>query len=577
VAYQYPPSSTPVLDLVLTGGATAGAAALTAAGFTLVRGSGESFDNSFGYNGNGTGGRSYQTSSPSWAATMNAATEFTILVQLRRVDIAKWVLSNTSIATDSEGVPPAAQGMFIGFDGNSTPSVYGQYLAGAAGAGSGLTNSQYLFKASDAVTKTITTTLCSHFSNLYDDPDGFVELGFTVTPATASSTGTYTLLIDGYPVCSDTVAAGTTWTNSFVRGTLACQFGASSFWSGWIRRVRLYNKAVRWNYNLFPKIGVLGDSFAQRGTGRANTATAAVTSITRATTTYTVTTTAPHGRSTNDWVTISGATSSGTNGYNGVFQITVTGASTFTYTSTNTGDASAGGTILVAYETTAAIAAVQNDLDDTVLLNSGANRHFTGTAMPNEWVFCMERWAVRAGLPPFRVYNAGKSGTAFSVNPLPPPYLTALAAWNPEIVIWNFSVNDVDGTLYNPQTQITAAKAMIDSFIAQSPKTRRILLCQVWPAKSPLGGWSSNHDLQIRQQAAAQAQAGLDGYSNGIVKFIPAYDLLGGVNYDTRFNVGLYPNIQGGVANSDIHPGGFGMLKMAEVIWPYLRREIGPY
>ena len=55
----------------------------------------------------------------------------------------------------------------------------------------------------------------------------------------------------------------------------------------------------------------------------------AVTSITSATTTATVTTTAPHGLSTGAIVTIAGATPAA---YNGKYTITVTGASTFTYT-----------------------------------------------------------------------------------------------------------------------------------------------------------------------------------------------------------------------------------------------------
>ncbi len=53
-----------------------------------------------------------------------------------------------------------------------------------------------------------------------------------------------------------------------------------------------------------------------------------VSSLTRAGAVATVTTSAAHGRATNDWVTIIGATGAE---YNGIFQITVTGATTFTY------------------------------------------------------------------------------------------------------------------------------------------------------------------------------------------------------------------------------------------------------
>jgi hypothetical protein len=71
------------------------------------------------------------------------------------------------------------------------------------------------------------------------------------------------------------------------------------------------------------------------------TATAAITSITSSTTTATVTTTAAHGLATNQWVKIAGATQTA---YNGNYQITVTGASTFTYVFAGSGTSPATGT-----------------------------------------------------------------------------------------------------------------------------------------------------------------------------------------------------------------------------------------
>ena len=68
----------------------------------------------------------------------------------------------------------------------------------------------------------------------------------------------------------------------------------------------------------------------------------AVTSITRSSATATVTTTASHGYSTGDWITIAGA---GEASYNGTFQITKTGAATFTYTVPGTPATPASGTI----------------------------------------------------------------------------------------------------------------------------------------------------------------------------------------------------------------------------------------
>ena len=58
-----------------------------------------------------------------------------------------------------------------------------------------------------------------------------------------------------------------------------------------------------------------------------------ITSITFITTTATLTTNSPHGLSTNDYVTIAGASPAQ---YNGTYSITVTGASTFTYVMAST-------------------------------------------------------------------------------------------------------------------------------------------------------------------------------------------------------------------------------------------------
>jgi hypothetical protein len=70
----------------------------------------------------------------------------------------------------------------------------------------------------------------------------------------------------------------------------------------------------------------------------------AVASITHVTTTATVTTTPAHGYSTNQWVRISGATPSQ---YNGDFQITSTGANTFTYVMDSDPGANATGTLVL--------------------------------------------------------------------------------------------------------------------------------------------------------------------------------------------------------------------------------------
>lgn len=79
-----------------------------------------------------------------------------------------------------------------------------------------------------------------------------------------------------------------------------------------------------------------------KGCGFAQTLnTAAITSITRSSSTATVTTTSSHGLASSDIVKISGATETE---YNGNQTITVTGASTFTYTVTGTPATPASGT-----------------------------------------------------------------------------------------------------------------------------------------------------------------------------------------------------------------------------------------
>lgn len=74
----------------------------------------------------------------------------------------------------------------------------------------------------------------------------------------------------------------------------------------------------------------------------------AITSITRSTTTATVTTAAPHGMLTNDKVFIEGITDKTEDNYT-VKTITVTGASTFTYTTTDSGSTAYTGTKTVTF------------------------------------------------------------------------------------------------------------------------------------------------------------------------------------------------------------------------------------
>lgn len=85
---------------------------------------------------------------------------------------------------------------------------------------------------------------------------------------------------------------------------------------------------------------------ADNGGGSGFAYQAAVTTLTQASGTATLTSTSPHGLATNDYVVIRGANNEG---YNRQAQITVTGASTFTYTVPTAEPSPAGGTPVFSY------------------------------------------------------------------------------------------------------------------------------------------------------------------------------------------------------------------------------------
>ncbi len=91
----------------------------------------------------------------------------------------------------------------------------------------------------------------------------------------------------------------------------------------------------------FPTVAAEFDFHGAPEQTQGGTTAQAITSITRASSTATVTTTAPHGLATGMVVVVSGATQTE---YNGNFVITVTGASTFTYTVSGTPATPATGT-----------------------------------------------------------------------------------------------------------------------------------------------------------------------------------------------------------------------------------------
>jgi len=98
-----------------------------------------------------------------------------------------------------------------------------------------------------------------------------------------------------------------------LRNDAACSGGVQGYYSP-----RHASKRTGWGY-----------SVALRVVFTHGSATSFVTGITRSSQTATATTTGSHGLTTGDWVTMAGATQTE---YNGVFQVTVTGGTTFTYT-----------------------------------------------------------------------------------------------------------------------------------------------------------------------------------------------------------------------------------------------------
>jgi hypothetical protein len=128
--------------------------------------------------------------------------------------------------------------------------------------------------------------------------------------------------------------------------------------------------------------------------------TKAVTSITRSTTTATVTTTASHGFTTGDSITIIGASPAG---YNGTFTITSTGSNTFTYPVVNTLTTPATGTITANKQTPFTKSNFYASTQTLTSLTSSLN---VATATLNSHGFSAGRYITIAGATP-----AGYNGT----------------------------------------------------------------------------------------------------------------------------------------------------------------------
>ncbi len=133
-----------------------------------------------------------------------------------------------------------------------------------------------------------------------------------------------------------------------------------------------------------------------------------VTSITRVSTTATVTTTAPHGFSSGETVTIAGATLAA---YNGSFIITVTGPTTFTY-------AVAGSPVTPAVGTITATVANQGGPDHPYTYGPGGVWD-TGTAARPPIIQTANLLLTQASTPPVRIPLPVISTQMFAAIPTP--------------------------------------------------------------------------------------------------------------------------------------------------------------
>lgn len=128
--------------------------------------------------------------------------------------------------------------------------------------------------------------------------------------------------------------------------------------------------------------------------------TKTVTTLTRSSTTATVTTSTNHGFSTGDSIVIIGASPSG---YNGTFTITSTGLTTFTYTVPNTLSTPATGTITANKEVPYTASNLYSQTQTLTTLTSVTT---TATATLNSHGLSAGRWVKIAGATP-----AGYNGT----------------------------------------------------------------------------------------------------------------------------------------------------------------------
>jgi hypothetical protein len=141
-----------------------------------------------------------------------------------------------------------------------------------------------------------------------------------------------------------------------------------------------------------------------------------VTTITRTSTTATVTMALAHGYTTGNSILIAGATPAG---YNGTFIITVTGANTFTYPVPNTLATPATGTITANKELAYTTTIDQQEIRTLTSLTQSAG---VATATLNNHGLAVDRWILITGATPsgyngwFKITNATANNFTYSCS-----------------------------------------------------------------------------------------------------------------------------------------------------------------
>jgi len=234
--------------------------------------------------------------------------------------------------------------------------------------------------------------------------------------------------------------------------------------------------------------------------------------------------------------------------------------------------------------TVAGVDAIQNGLDDSGLAGNSdpAQIPVIGTYYV-PWIWALRKMAANYRAR-FRYYVAGDAGHGWSPTvangtaQIRPAFRDAVVAYNPEILVALGSVNDVNVAL-PPADLLGETKAVLDEFIDRCSNLKTILFCQTFPGYK--GSTPVNNPAAIAQYESHVAlQAQLDGY-RGKVEVIYTYSALGGANYNPDFTAGSsqYASLWDAqyarsITNHDVHPGQYGMNRMAEIIWRQFRNAV---